>query len=54
MTTLVKKMLENPGYDAPEFRMDPSVTDFYQFTKDSFQMEGYRYHDFDGEIPIAI
>lgn len=51
---LVKKMLENPGYDAPEFRMDPSVTDFYQFTKDSFQMEGYRHHDFDGEIPIAI
>ena len=51
---LVKKMLENPGYDAPEFRMDPSVTDFYQFTKDSFQMEGYRYHDFDGEIPVAI
>ena len=51
---LVEKMLENPGYDAPEFRMDPSVTDFYQFTKDSFQMEGYRYHDFDGEIPIAI
>lgn len=51
---LVEKMLENSGYDAPEFRMDPSVTDFYQFTKDSFQMEGYRYHDFDGEIPIAI
>ena len=51
---LVEKMLENPGYDAPEFQMDPSVTDFYQFTKDSFQMEGYRYHDFDGEIPIAI
>ena len=51
---LVEKMLENPGYDAPVFRMDPSVTDFYQFTKDSFQMEGYRYHDFDGEIPIAI
>ena len=51
---LVEKMLENPGYDAPEFRVDPSVTDFYQFTKDSFQMEGYRYHDFDGEIPIAI
>ena len=51
---LVKKMLENPSYDAPVFRMDPSVTDFYQFTKDSFRMEGYRYHDFDGEIPIAI
>ena len=51
---LVEKMLENPGYDAPEFRVDPSVTDFYQFTKDSFQMEGYRYHDFDGEIPVAI
>lgn len=51
---LVKKMLENTEYDAPEFRIDPGVTDFYRFTKDSFRMENYRYHAFDDEIPIAI
>ncbi len=29
---LVRKMLENPSYPAPKFRMDPSITDFYHFT----------------------
>jgi len=47
-------MLEKEGFDAPEFKMDKSITDFYQFTKDSFSMESYRYHDFKFEIPMAI
>ena len=51
---LVKRMLDNPMYDAPKFEIDPTVTDFYAFTKDSFKMEGYRFHDFDFEIPMAI
>ena len=51
---LVKRMLDNPAYDAPEFVVDKSVTDFYQFTKNSFKMEGYRFNAFDFEIPIAI
>ncbi len=51
---LVKRMLDHPGYDAPEFVMDRSVTDFYAFTKNSFQMKDYRFHSFDVEIPIAI
>ena len=50
----VKAMLELEGYDAPAFQMDESITDFYQFTKDSFKMENYRYHDFPFEIPMAI
>ena len=47
-------MLELEGYDAPAFQMDESITDFYQFTKDSFRMENYRYHEFPFEIPMAI
>ena len=50
----VKAMLDLEGYDAPAFQMDESITDFYQFTKDSFKMENYRYHDFPFEIPMAI
>ena len=51
---LVKKMLDNPMYDAPKFEIDKSVTDFYAFTKDSFKMVDYQCNKFDHEIPIAI
>ena len=51
---LVKRMLDNPAYDAPKFEIDRSVTDFYAFTKDSFKMVDYQCNKFDYEIPIAI
>lgn len=51
---LVKKMLENPTFDAPKFTMDASVTDFYAFTKDSFRLENYQFAPFDEKIPVAI
>lgn len=51
---LVRKMLENEAYPAPKFTMDESVTDFYEFTKDSFHLENYQYGPFDEKIPMAI
>ena len=51
---LVKKMLDNPTFEAPRFEIDPTVTDFYAFTKDSFKMVDYKCNKFDYEIPIAI
>ncbi|MBO5078855.1 MAG: thymidylate synthase [Oscillospiraceae bacterium] len=50
----VKAMLEKEGYPAPKVTLDSSITDFYQFTKDSFKVEDYRFHPFDFEIPMAI
>ena len=50
----VKAMLENEGYDAPKVTLDPSITDFYQFTKDSFKVEDYKFRPFDFEIEMAI
>ena len=47
-------MIENEGYDAPTFKMDESITDFYQFTKNSFSMENYKFHEFKFDIPMAI
>lgn len=51
---LVQKMLENPSYPAPKFCVDPSVTDFYRFTPESFRLEGYQWAPFDEKIPVAI
>ena len=50
----VKAMLEREGYPAPKVTLDSSVTDFYQFTKDSFKVEEYQFHPFEFEIPMAI
>ena len=50
----VKAMLEKEGFEAPTFKMDKSIDNFYDFTKNSFSMENYRFHEFDFEIPMAI
>ena len=39
---------------APTLRLDPSVTDFYAFTRDSVQLEHYQFHPLDAAIPVAI
>ena len=51
---LVEKMIEQEPYDAPTLWVDPEITDFYAFTKDSFRLDGYRYHDFPWAIPVAV
>ena len=50
----VKAMLERDGFPAPKVTLDSSVTDFYDFTKNSFTVENYQFHPFDFEIPMAI
>ena len=51
---LVEEMIEQKPFDAPRFQLDPAVTDFYAFTKNSFTVENYQYHPFDHSIPVAI
>ena len=51
---IIEKMLIEPEHSAPKFTVDPSVTDFYAFTKDSFKLENYEYSPFEDKIPIAI
>ena len=51
---IIEKMLTQTPTPAPVFRMDPSVTDFYAFTRDSFSLEGYTPAPFEDKIPIAI
>ena len=51
---MVEKMLTLKPYAAPKITLDPTVSDFYAFTKDSFTVENYQYHPFEEKIPVAI
>ena len=51
---IVENMLKQTPSAAPKFTVDPAVTDFYAFTRDSFRMEGYTPAPFEDKIPIAI
>ena len=51
---IVEKMLTQTPAPAPKFTVDPSVTDFYDFTPASFSLEGYTPAPFEDKIPIAI
>ena len=51
---LVEQMLTKEPLPAPRVTLDPTITDFYAFTKNSFTVENYRYHPFEEKIPVAI
>ncbi|MDR0380608.1 MAG: thymidylate synthase [Oscillospiraceae bacterium] len=51
---LVETLLRREPLPAPTLRTDPSVTDFYRFTTDSFTLDNYVYHPFDSAIPVAV
>lgn len=51
---LVKEIIEKTPFEAPKLILDKSVDDFYKFDRNSFSLEGYKYHEFDKQIPVAI
>ena len=51
---LVKEILEKPRHKAPKLIVDESITNFYDFTVDSFQLVDYDYEKLDKKIPVAI
>ena len=51
---LIEKMLDKTPKKAPSFKLDESIGDFYKFTRDSFTLENYEYHDWCDRIPVAV
>lgn len=51
---IVKEIIGRKPFDAPKLWIDPSVTDFYAFTRDSFRLEGYQAHELAEKIPVAV
>ena len=51
---IIEKMLAEPERPAPQFTLDPAVTNFYAFTPDSVRLENYQFSPFEDKIPIAV
>lgn len=51
---IVREMIGRPQYPAPTVRLNPDITDFYQFTKDDVIIEDYQKNPQIRDIPVAI
>ena len=51
---IVEALIQRQPRPAPKLWIDPSVKNFYDFTVDSFQLEGYDPWPFDEKIEVAI
>lgn len=50
---IVEQMIKQEPKLAPKLIIDPDVHDFYDFTPDSFKLEGYDPYPFDHKIEVA-
>lgn len=50
---IVEEIIAHDGYYAPAFSLNPAVHDFYDFTVDDVQLDGYDYWPLDVKIPVA-
>lgn len=51
---MVKELLKRPSLPAPKFTINKEIKNFYDFTVDDFNLEGYEYGPSLGKIPVAI
>ena len=51
---IVEELLKREPYPTPKVTLDPTVTDFYSFTQQSFTVEGYQAHDLNTPIELAV
>lgn len=51
---IVKELISRPAYDAPIFKLNPQIKDFYEFTVDDITIENYETGEQITDIPVAI
>ena len=51
---MIKEVIAKEPLPAPRLVMDESIKNFYDFTVDSFSLEGYEYHKLGKKIPVAV
>ena len=50
---IIKELISREVYDSPRVTLDPTVDDFYKFTKDSFTVENYVHGEKIGRFEVA-
>lgn len=51
---IVKEIIQEKQYPAPEFEINKDITDFYSFTKNDIKLVNYLCNDKKYDIPVAI
>lgn len=51
---IAKQLLDRPDYHPPQFVMDKSIKNFYDFTEDSFKLLNYQHGTVIKNIPVAV
>ena len=51
---LVEELISRPQYPAPTVKLNPDISDFYQFTTDDITIENYQTGEQIKNIPIAV
>ena len=51
---IVEEIISRKPKDAPEFKMNPRVKDFYAFTTEDIRLDGYNPHELRAKIPVAV
>ena len=51
---LIEELISRPTYDAPTFKLNPDIKDFYQFTRNDVSLENYITGPQITNIPVAI
>ena len=50
----MKKIMENPQYDAPKLVVNPDVKNFYDFKVEDFALEGDVSSKMEGKLEVAV
>ena len=51
---IVEELIERTPFPAPKVTLDKSVTDFYDFTPESFKVENYEHGEKIARFPVAV
>ena len=51
---IVEEIVNRAPMSAPKLSIDRAITNFYDFTTESFKLENYEYHPLETKIPVAI
>ena len=51
---IVKELIERESFDAPKVELDKSITNFYDFTPDSFTVTDYKHGEKVARFPVAV
>lgn len=51
---IVEELISKTPFDAPEFKINSAIDNFYDFKVEDFDFPNYNFHEFKTKIPVAV